>query len=43
VDIDGFKNMNDSSGHDPGDKVLLTAAERLQSVTRGEDTVSRWG
>lgn len=43
IDIDNFKNINDSYGHDLGDKVLLTVADRLQSSTRREDTVSRWG
>lgn len=43
VDIDNFKNINDSYGHDLGDKVLLTVADRLQSAIRREDTVSRWG
>ena len=43
MDIDNFKNINDSYGHDLGDKVLHTVADRLQAVTRKEDTVSRWG
>jgi diguanylate cyclase (GGDEF)-like protein len=43
MDIDNFKNINDSYDHDLGDKVLLTVADRLQSDTRREDTVSRWG
>lgn len=43
MDIDNFKNINDSYGHDLGDKVLLTVSDGLQSATRGEDTVSRWG
>jgi len=43
MDIDNFKNINDSYGHDLGDKVLLTVADRLQSSVREEDTVSRWG
>jgi diguanylate cyclase len=43
MDVDKFKNMNDSYGHDLGDKVLLTVADRLQSATRREDTVGRWG
>jgi diguanylate cyclase (GGDEF)-like protein len=43
MDIDNFKSINDSYGHDMGDKVLLTVADRLQSAMREEDTVSRWG
>lgn len=43
IDIDKFKNINDSYGHDQGDKVLLMVANRLQSLIRDEDTVSRWG
>lgn len=43
IDIDKFKSINDSYGHDLGDKVLLMVANRLQSSIRGEDTVSRWG
>jgi len=43
MDIDNFKSINDSYGHDLGDKVLLTVADRLLSATRSEDTVSRWG
>ena len=43
IDIDKFKSINDSYGHDLGDKVLLMVANRLQSSVREEDMVSRWG
>jgi len=43
IDIDKFKNINDSYGHDLGDQVLLMLANRLQSSVRDEDMVSRWG
>jgi diguanylate cyclase (GGDEF)-like protein len=43
IDLDKFKNINDSYGHDIGDRVLITVANRLQSFVRGEDIVSRWG
>ena len=43
IDIDKFKSINDSYGHDLGDKVLIMVANRLQSLIRDEDTVSRWG
>jgi diguanylate cyclase len=43
IDIDKFKRINDSFGHDLGDKVLLRVAKRLRSLIRDEDTVSRWG
>ena len=43
IDIDKFKSINDSYGHDLGDKVLLMVTKRLQSFIRGEDTLSRWG
>ncbi len=43
MDIDNFKNINDSHGHDVGDRVLLAVADRLKSAIREEDTVSRWG
>ena len=43
IDIDKFKDVNDTHGHDLGDQVLLMVANRLQSCVRDEDMVSRWG
>jgi diguanylate cyclase len=43
VDLNGFKDINDTHGHDVGDAVLQTIAQRLKDNTRDEDTVSRYG
>ena len=43
VDLDAFKAINDTYGHEVGDKVLKTIASRLQKMTREDDTVSRHG
>jgi diguanylate cyclase (GGDEF)-like protein len=41
VDLDQFKEVNDTFGHRAGDHVLLTVAERMRSTLRDEDTVAR--
>lgn len=43
IDLDGFKNVNDSYGHDAGDKVIAEVAVRIKQFFRGTDVVSRWG
>lgn len=43
IDLDHFKPVNDTYGHDAGDEVLLTATHRLRSVVRRHDTVARLG
>jgi diguanylate cyclase (GGDEF)-like protein len=43
IDLNRFKRVNDLYGHDAGDEVLLTCAQRLQSVVRPQDTVARLG
>lgn len=42
-DLDGFKAVNDTLGHQVGDDVLRTVAESIQASTRGTDLVFRWG
>lgn len=43
LDIDNFKDINDTLGHDIGDQVLMEVARRLKASLRGEDTLARQG
>ncbi len=43
VDLDGFKQVNDTLGHEYGDLVLKAVAERLADSVRDTDLVARWG
>lgn len=43
IDLDQFKAVNDSQGHDAGDRLLVTASERLREALRPTDVVARFG
>ena len=43
IDLDQFKHINDSYGHDHGDEILKATAKRLKAILRENDTVARLG
>ncbi len=43
LDLNRFKQINESLGHTAGDRVLVEVARRLENAVRAEDTVARWG
>jgi diguanylate cyclase (GGDEF)-like protein len=43
IDLDGFKPVNDTYGHEAGDKVLMALCTALRNSTRKSDTIIRWG
>ena len=43
VDLDGFKSVNDTHGHDTGDQLLIETADRFRACLRPGDTLARLG
>ncbi|WP_304543605.1 EAL domain-containing protein [Sulfurimonas microaerophilic] len=43
IDLDRFKIINDTLGHDIGDEVLISVTKRLKHILRESDYISRWG
>jgi diguanylate cyclase (GGDEF)-like protein len=43
IDLDNFKSINDSHGHDVGDQILISAVEAIRKNLRGGDALVRWG
>jgi len=43
IDIDHFKNVNDTYGHNVGDEILKLVSQTLNANVRGEDKIGRWG
>lgn len=43
IDLDGFKYVNDTLGHEIGDQVLIEVAKRLDNIVREHDTIARHG